>query len=415
MRKWKRLRPLRGPRKGFEKVRRLESASRKRIIQVSLGAGFSGSAKFAILSTLGFRSLGHETLFVASEGSLTEQRVRRAGLNVEVLPADRGEGYRAFRRVLDAFRPEFVVAHDSRERKYLMRHRRAEGRKFYAIAFRSIASASFPIVSSIPYNLWLDMNVACSRGVARSLFVRGILRSKVRIVYNGIEPPPALPPPAPEARSGMPAGAKLVGTSSAFHEKRKGYDILFSALGSHAPFPFRVLLLGVHPTRRDRAAELARSYGVPEERLVFPGYVEDVWPYYAAMDVYVLPSRKEGFSLSLLEAMACGLPVVASDIPGNNEAVTHGVNGLLFPVRRPGDLGRALVELFENPKRAREMSRAARSTVLERFTMEKVSADFDRVLEELRGRRPLGLPVLREKGWKHDSECGEGQQEEMER
>jgi glycosyltransferase involved in cell wall biosynthesis len=376
----------------------VQAVSRKRIIQVSLGVGYSGSAKFAILSTLGFRRLGHETLFVASKGSLTEQRVRKAGLDVEVLPGDRGEGYRVFRRVLDGFRPEFVVAHDSRERKYLMRHRRAEGRKFYAIAFRSIASASFPIVSSIPYNLWLDLNVACSRGVARSLFVRGILPSKVRIVYNGIDPPPELPPPAPEARAGMPAGAKLVGTSSAFHEKRKGYDILFSALGSHVPFPYRVLLLGIHPKQRKRAAELARSYGVPEELLVFPGYVEDVWPYYAAMDVYVLPSRKEGFSLSLLEAMASGLPVVASDIPGNNEAVAHGVNGLLFPVRKPAELGRALVELCENPDRARELGRAARSTVLERFTVEKVSADFDRVLEELRGRRPLGRQVLRERG-----------------
>lgn len=367
----------------------MPSPSRKRILQISLGQGYGGSAKFAILSTLGFRRLGHETLFVASEGSLTEQRVRQAGLDVEVLPADRAEGYRVFRRVLEAFRPEFVVAHDSRERKYLMRHRRAEGRRFYAIAFRSIASASFPIVSSIPYNLWLDLNVACSRGVARSLFVRGILPSKVRIVYNGIEPPLELPPAASEVRSYVPPGAKLVGTSSTFHEKRKGYDILFSALGGSVPFPYRVLLLGVRPARRKQAVELARSYGVPEECLVFPGYVEDVWPYYVAMDVYVLPSRKEGFSLSLLEAMACGLPVVASDIPGNNEAVAHGVNGLLFPIRKPEKLGRALVEVFERPEWASEMGRAARATVLDRFTVDKVSAAFDRVLEDFRSRKSL--------------------------
>ncbi len=389
----------------------MKSPSQKRLIQVSLGAGFSGSAKFAILSTLGFKRLGHETLFVASEGSLTERRVRQAGLDVEVLPEDRGEGYRVFRRVLDAFRPEFVVAHDSRERKYLMRHRRAEGRKFYAIAFRSIASASFPFVSSIPYNLWLDLNVACSRGVARSLFVRGILPSKVRVVYNGIEPPSELPRAAGDPRIGMPPDAKLVGTSSAFHEKRKGYDILFSALGSHVPFPYRVLLLGVHPKRRKRAAELALSCGVPEERLLFPGYVEDVWPYYAAMDVFVLPSRKEGFSLSLLEAMASGLPVVASDIPGNNEAVQHGVNGLLFSVRRPEELARALVEVFDSPERARGMGRAARETVLDRFTVEKVCADFDQVLTELKLRKPMGRQGTPRTGRKLDRESGTGAEE----
>lgn len=393
----------------------MQTASPKRIIQISLGWGSSGSAKFAILSTLGFKRLGHDTLFVASEGSLTERRARQAGLEVEVLPEDRAEGYRVLRRVLDAFRPEFVVAHDSRERKYLMRHRRAEGRKFYAVAFRSISSASFPVISSIPYNLWLDLNVACSRGVARSLFVRGILPSKVRIVYNGIEPPPELPPAAHEVRTGMRPDAKLVGTSSAFHEKRKGYDILFSALGSPVSFPYRVLLLGVHPKRRERATGLARSYGVPEDRLVFPGYVEDVWPYYAAMDVFVLPSRKEGFSLSLLEAMASGLPVVASDIPGNNEAVAHGVNGLLFSVRRPKDLARALVEVFESPEWAREMGQAARETVLERFTMEKISAAFDRVLTELKLRKPMGGWAMPWRGWKLDHEACAGPEKEGKR
>ena len=366
--------------------------SKKKIVQISLGPGYSGSAKFAILSTLGFRDLGHEVCFIAAERSLTAGRAREAGLDLRTLPVDKAAGYDALKEILDRLRPEFVIAHDSRERKYLMRLRREQGRKFYAIAFRSIAAGSFPFLSSIPYNLWLDLNVACSRGVVRSLLVRGILPSKIRVVYNGIEPFQTRPDPIVKESLGIPREAKLIGISSWLHKKRKGFDILFSAVGRGLPFPFRVLMLGIHPDLRSRATAMARSFGLDEESLIYPGYVEDVWPYYAAMDVYVLPSRKEGFSLSLLEGMVCGLPVIVSDIPGNNEAVTHGVNGLLFPIRKPEKLRKALIEVLTQPDRARELGRAARKTVLENFTVEKISVQFDRVLEELRTRRTLDLP-----------------------
>jgi glycosyltransferase involved in cell wall biosynthesis len=137
---------------------------------------------------------------------------------------------------------------------------------------------------------------------------------------------------------------------------------------------------------------MARSFGLDEESLIYPGYVEEVWPYYATMDVYVQPSRKEGFSLSLLEGMVCGLPVIVSDIPGNNEAVTDGVNGLLFPIREPEKLRKALIEVLTQPDWARELGCAARKTVLENFTVEKISVQFDRVLDELRSHRGLDLP-----------------------
>ena len=363
--------------------------SKKKIVQISLGLGYSGSAKFAILSTVGFRDLGHEAWFIAAEGSLTERRAREAGLSLRALPVDKAAGYSALKKILDELRPEFVIAHDSRERKYLMRLRREQGREFLGIAFRSIAASSFPFVSSIPYNLWLDLQIACSRGVARSLLLRGILPSKIRVVYNGIHPCEGNPDPIHRESLGIPAEAKVIGISSWFYEKRKGFDILFSALSKGLPFPFRVLMLGVHPNHQSKANALARSFGLAAESLVYPGYVEEVWPYYAAMDVYLLPSRREGFSLSLLEAMSAGIPVIASDIPGNNEAVENGVNGLLFPVRKPGDLRKALMEVLSQPERSRELGKAARKTVLERFTVEKISLQFDRVLDELRARKRM--------------------------
>ena len=365
--------------------------NKKRIIQLSLGLGYSGSAKFAILSSVGFRKQGHEIIFIASEGSLTERRAREAGLTVEILPGtkDYALNLQVLRRVFEAFRPEFAIAHDSKERKYLMRFRRQEGRRFYCIAFRSIVPSSFPLISSIPYNLWLDLSVACSKGVARSLMYRGILPSKIRVVYNGIEAQEEAPTPIPRETLGIPQHSKIIGMSTMFHKTRKGFDILFSAVSKGLPFPFRLLMLGITPRDRPYVERIARSYDVSEDVLVFPGYVDDVWPYYAAMDVFALPSRKEGFSLSLLEAMASGLPVIASDIAGNNEAITHNTNGLLFPLRDTDELRRGILRLIEQPGFALQLGKAARRTVLENFTYDKVAIRFDQVLDELRSSRTL--------------------------
>lgn len=358
---------------------------KKKITQISLGDGFAGSAKFAILSSAAFAKMGHEVQVVVTENSLTEKRARDLGLQTAVLPKEDEEcKFNELKAILKKSRPEFVIAHHSPERKFLMRLRRQEGRKFYAIAFRNIVSRSFPIFSSLPYNVWLDLNVACGKGVARSLIVRGILPKKVRIVYNGIEQYSGHIEPIQKSLLGCAEDCRIIGMSAWFHPRRKGFDILFKALSNGLPVPYKIMFLGVVDEHRWQVEQMAAGYGIAPDKFIFPGYVENTWQYYRSMDLFVLPSREEGFSLSLLEAMTCRLPCIASDIPGNNEAIQHDINGKLFSIRRPGHLRKAIIELLTDSEKAARFGEAASERVLNNFTIEKVTDSFDRVLGELK-------------------------------
>lgn len=132
-------------------------------------------------------------------------------------------------------------------------------------------------------------------------------------------------------------------------------------------------------TGSERDQSLLMPPAVPE-RVIFPGRISQAGlpRFYRSADLYVSASFSDGSSISLLEAMACGCPVLVSDIPGNREWVIPGVNGWLFP---PGDvpaLAAAIEYAFENRACLAEMGRAARRTVEARADWER---NFPKLLE----------------------------------
>jgi glycosyltransferase involved in cell wall biosynthesis len=109
------------------------------------------------------------------------------------------------------------------------------------------------------------------------------------------------------------------------------------------------------------------------DRLVFAGVTHDVPDYLRASDLFVLPSRREGLPVALLEAMACGLPCVASRLPATDGIITDGRNGVLVA---PGDVAAfadAMAALLGDPARAAALGAAARATVVERFDASHVA------------------------------------------
>jgi len=117
----------------------------------------------------------------------------------------------------------------------------------------------------------------------------------------------------------------------------------------------------------DRMEEEAAGRGV-SDRVIFTGATHRVQDYLRAADVFVLPSKREGLPVALLEAMACGLPCVASRLPGSTDTIiTDEENGLLVP---PGDataLAEALTLILRDPSRASALGAAARETIARRF------------------------------------------------
>ncbi|ADL08269.1 glycosyltransferase family 4 protein [Thermosediminibacter oceani] len=107
-----------------------------------------------------------------------------------------------------------------------------------------------------------------------------------------------------------------------------------------------------------------------EGRVNFLGFCRDIYRIMQNSDMLVLSSRSEGLSLSLLEAMAMGKPVIATDVGGNPEIIRHGVTGMLVPPDNPRALAEAMEYVIKNPGDAEKMARTACRTVMERYTHE---------------------------------------------
>ena len=114
---------------------------------------------------------------------------------------------------------------------------------------------------------------------------------------------------------------------------------------------------------------LAQDLGIAN-RFHFVGSVTKLREHLSAADIFVLPSRSEGFSNAIIEAMAASLPVVATDVGGNAEAVLEGVSGLIVPSDNPAALAAAIARLLADPLQAKAMGAAGKALAAEKFTVE---------------------------------------------
>ena len=209
-------------------------------------------------------------------------------------------------------------------------------------------------------------------------------RRKTTLLGNGVDlvrfaplAPAAAVRAEVRAELGLDADATLIGFVGRL-VREKGLPELFEAAATQAG----TTLLCIGPEDPDKPDALS-----PAERAVaeaagvrFLGMRDDVDRLYRAMDLFVLPSHREGFPRSAMEAAACGLPVVATDIRGCRQVVAPGETGLLVPVRDAAALGEAIAELAADPARRAAMGVAARRRAEacfdERQVVERVLAAY---------------------------------------
>jgi glycosyltransferase involved in cell wall biosynthesis len=152
-----------------------------------------------------------------------------------------------------------------------------------------------------------------------------------------------------------------------------------------------VVIAGDGALRTDlehRAAALGISRQV---RLL--GHRQDIETVLAALDVFVLPSRSEGLSNTILEAMAASVPVVATDVGGADEMVAHGVTGFLVPPALPLELAAALRRLLTDPALQATMGREGRARVEKDFDLAKTVRQYEGLYADLAQERGLPIPV----------------------
>jgi glycosyltransferase involved in cell wall biosynthesis len=211
--------------------------------------------------------------------------------------------------------------------------------------------------------------VANSRAAADRLARERVPHGKIAVVPNGVD----LDAFQPRA---LPARLRRVVTVANLRTE-KAHDVLFEAAAALlARRPDAEFWIVGGGARYDELTALAARLGI-DARTRFFGHRDDVPALLAESDVFVLPSRSEAFPGGLIEAMAAGLPVIATAVGGNLELIRHGTTGLLVPPGDPGALAAALHGLLESPGTAAELGRAARAWVEPRFSFDRMVSAFE--------------------------------------
>ncbi len=168
---------------------------------------------------------------------------------------------------------------------------------------------------------------------------------------------------------------------------RKGYDLLVRALPQvveRYPTAIVQIVSGLNTADREAMEAMAGEAGVAE-RIEFLGRVDDarLVELFRDADMYVTPTRYEGFGLTLLEAMAAGCPVVSTAIPVVDEIIEHGQNGWLTPYNDPDGLAQGILRLLDDPALRRRLATAGARTVKEQFDGSKIVRQFEQVYEQV--------------------------------
>ena len=231
---------------------------------------------------------------------------------------------------------------------------------------------AYRLLSSMP-----DLVFAVSDRVGRHCVeVDGVEASRVRTIYNGLDLP------RPKGISSGDPGRFAVTTIGNIR-RVKGHDLLIRAAAivleqfPHATFSIAGEVL--EPDYFAELAELVRSLGI-SDRFRFVGSTRDAWRHLEEADLFVLPSRSEGFSNAILEAMAASLPVIATDVGGNAEAVLNEVSGFIIEPESVSLLAHYISRLAGNRSESRRMGAAGRARVEEKFStcamMQKVTEAY---------------------------------------
>jgi glycosyltransferase involved in cell wall biosynthesis len=249
---------------------------------------------------------------------------------------------------------------------------------------------------------WLHRRMTASLGnskaVVEQLAEEGVPGDRLGLIYNGIDTNlyRALPDRTELRQSLGIENEALVLVMVANFIPYKGHEDLLQALSSirlELPPSWVILLVGggdgYEDVIRNRAAALSL-----EQHVRHLGARNDIPQILATADIGILCSHQEGFSNSVLEGMAAGLPMVVTDVGGNPEAVVDGENGLVVPPQAPGALAAALLSLARDDDRRRQMGAAGQRRAETLFSNDRCVAKYCALYEGLMEKRQVAVAEL---------------------
>jgi glycosyltransferase involved in cell wall biosynthesis len=227
--------------------------------------------------------------------------------------------------------------------------------------------------------------VGVSNQMVQLAIEAGIKPEKVVMIPNAVDIPSIEDDAAWRAQRealrlalGVPEDSVLAITSARL-DREKGHTYLLQAIPPVLEaFPRTIFAFGGDGYLRAGLEQQATELGI-DRNVRFLGIRHDLPALLRAADIYILPSLAEGLSLAMLEAMVAELPVLVTRVQGSTDVITSGKNGVLVPPADPSALTQALLALLQHPENWAALGQTARQTVLEDYTIERISQQYEQL------------------------------------
>jgi glycosyltransferase involved in cell wall biosynthesis len=378
-------------------------------LHIDSGPDWGGGQVQSLGLALALAASGEETWFIAQPGSELESRLRSSYLRWETMPLRGLAGLRSVRhlaRRLAELQPDIIHIHESASHvaagiaarmaartgalpyaPTVAGHREAGDGKARAGGPQIIATrrTEAPLRRSwlgrAKHLLWCDRLICVSEAIRTRCVAAGLPDSLLTVIPDFVDCRHFDPSVGQEVAPATDSPTLLtVGRLTA----SKGHRVLLPAMREVVRrMPSARLLVCGRGEEEAALRRQAHALGLGD-RVEFLGFAPDVRRVLAQADVFVMPSLAEGLGVAVLEAMAMAKPVVASDAGGLPESVVHGETGLVVAAGDAGALGEALLDLLNDPEKARRMGKAGRGRALSHYDrpriVEHITALYERVL-----------------------------------
>jgi glycosyltransferase involved in cell wall biosynthesis len=338
----------------------------------------------------------------ASGSNAFVSAARAGGLEVELIPERRRFDLSvlpALRKMVEAHNPDIVVTHSVKSHFVLWRSR--VWRKYPWVAFHhgyTTTDRKMRVYNRV--DRWslpaADRLITVCQAFARELARNtGVPREKISVQHNSIRPQSENPTGETiRSKIGIDSDGPVVLSVGRLSKEKAHVDLLhaFKQLRETNPeLNCRLIFVGDGPERA-RLEAAAESPGL-KDHVVFAGQVSDVNSFYAAADVFVLPSHSEGSPHVLLEAMAAEVPVVATSVGGVPEIVENDVSALLVPAADPTGLASAIARLLADKELAQRLTENAATLVANLYTPENYVRSLVKIYREVIEARNVSPPA----------------------
>ncbi len=365
-----------------------------KIIFVNSCEYFGGAEMWHLRTALWLRGQGHEVKMLLRDGPLAEKSLEK-GLQVKTFPMAFDLDVFSFLGSWFYFlkeKPDLILLNDQRECRLIAPAALLSGVK------TRLQRKGWPFLKGswrdrLVYGFFITDLMAVS-GVVAKIFAEksGLSGKRIKIIPNGTDIEKFSSGDRDKGRKklGLSRDQIVIGTAGRL-VSQKGFDVMLEAAAILKKKDIKVMwaIAGVGE-QEDELKKLSTDLGL-SEFVVFCGQVDDMPSFLASLDVFVFPSRMEGRSNALTEAVAAGLPIVATDIPGDDELIEHGENGLLVPSESPESIALEVEKLISDKELSSRLANCAREYGREKLDSRKILVELESYLMGLVQRDGKGL------------------------